>query len=311
MPSKRDPSKQRRQAQNRAARDALAARKESAAAPKPQRLAGDASDASATVESSSGSTASGASSASGATTSGGRTVRSRAFSDSAPGTRWAFYCLAAAVVSLGVTFFYSVPVDSDGVPFSADEQTQRDEYRELSAADEADLSSEEEERLAELEDDRAEYEELAEADELSDEDQERLDELAGFWVDIDRASDPSERFFMAAWPLSVAFIVAVAVGGLALWYSRSEVPYKAWFRLLLVMAALAFLTGGTFLLLFPTIALGIAYYQNRKAHMPPPGEGAPPPSPFGGLFGGRRSRDAIDVPSTEAEPSSAPKPDEP
>jgi hypothetical protein len=268
MPSKRDPSKQRRQARNRAEREALAARREAAATPKPQPVTGTGDDQGATGAR----TAPGSGASTARPASSGRAARPRAFGSSAPGTRAAFYCLIFAVFALGFSFLQTVPVDGDGKLLTRSAIDERDRYVELRD-----------------DDDRTEAE------------QEELDELAPEW---EGQADENRSLFLAYWPISIAFVLAAGIGVLAMIIARSPTPYRGWLRLMIVLAVLAFLTAGSFLLLPPLIALGIAQYQNRKAHLLAAGglqPGARPASPFGRFGGLGARRDAVDVEGTEVD----------
>jgi hypothetical protein len=279
MPSKRDPSKQRRQARNRAEREALAARREAAAAPKPQPVAASTDDepGDGGAHESSGSRASTA-----RPPASGRATRPRAFGSSAPGTRAAFYCLVFDVFALGFSFLQTVPVDAEGNLLTRSDIDDRDRYVELRDDDDRTAAEEEE-----------------------------LERLAPTW---EGQADESRSLFLAYWPISIAFVLAAVIGVLAMIIARSPTPYRGWLRLMIVLAVLAFLTAGSFLLLPPLIALGIAQYQNRKAHLLAAGglqPGARPASPFGRFSGLGARRDAVEVDATEVDATEVDAPDPP
>jgi hypothetical protein len=262
MPSKRDPSRQRRQARNRAEREARMARREMASAPKPQPATTASGDEAGSTR------------ATRASTRAGGPTRRGAFEGRPPGTRAAYYCLILTIFAFGFSFIFQVPVDTDGTPFSRDEVEQRDQFIEL--------------------EDRSD---------LNEAEQATLDELTPVW---EGRTDRSESMFLAYWPVSVVYILAVGCGILAVVISRGPNPARGWMRLLIAMVLLSLLSGGSFLLLAPVIALGVAHFQNRKATLAASG-GPPPGAGFGGLFGRRQ---VIDVDAAPADPASAPA-DEP
>jgi hypothetical protein len=267
MPSKRDPSRQRRQARNRAEREARLARRQTAAAPKPVRPE-------PTPGGSSGSTSSSAAADTAPGRTAGSATRRKTFDGRPPGTRAAYYCLILTLFAFGFSFIFDVPVDEDGRPLNRDETAERNEFLDLRGqADQGGLDEAQQERLTELE--RA-------------------------W---EVAADRTEALFTATWPISVVYILAVGCGVLAVVMARWENPGRGWMRLLIAMVLLSLLSGGSFLLLAPVIALAVAHYQYRKATLIAaggPAGGAPAGGLLGGLLGRRR---VIDVDAAQSEPS--------
>jgi hypothetical protein len=108
MPSKRDPSKQRRAAQNRAARAALANRKVNASAPRPEPAASGGDRAEPTRS-----------------TSRTRATATRSAND-LPGRRAALLAALLAVGAAISLLFLKVPVDEHGNALTKQEQKDRD-----------------------------------------------------------------------------------------------------------------------------------------------------------------------------------------
>jgi hypothetical protein len=296
MPSKRDPSRQRRQARNRAEREARAARREAASAPRPTEPDSEAtSDTPAPDRGGAGSTA--------GARSPGPARRRRAFEGRPPGSRAAFYCLIFTLFGLGVTILTSVPVDADGSPYSQSDAQQRADFRDLVEADRdpaETLDAEEQADLEALEERRERYEELSGRPTLTDDEQDELDDLRPVWEDID-APEQNRMLFAAGWPFTVVFLFAVGCGALAVVIARSPNPARGWMRLLIAMVLLSLLSGGLAILILPAVvALGIAHFQARRALLQAGAvirPGAAAAGGFGGLL--RNRRQAIDVEATE------------
>jgi hypothetical protein len=139
MPSKRDPHRQRRQARNRAERQAREARRAAAQAaasptssttPRRRRRWGGGRSAQQAAPAEAGPAQSSA--ASSGTGGAARPARpgGGSFAGKPPGSRAAFLSLLFAVGALASVIFLQVPVDEDGSPLSQSEVEELDERRE-------------------------------------------------------------------------------------------------------------------------------------------------------------------------------------
>lgn len=228
MPSKRDPHRQRRQARNRAERQAREARRAaaqsaggptSATTPKRRRRwGGGRSGAQATpaqaapapaAASPSGGAGGGSAGAAGPTR-----PRGGSFAGKPPGSRAAFLSLLFAVGALASVIFLQVPVDEDGSPLSQSEVEELDERREAG-------------------------EDIPERE---------------------------RNAFMALWPLSVLYVLPIGVGGIAVRATtRAARPGRVWMRALIAITVFAIISGIPILYFPMVLALAVASFQARRA----------------------------------------------